>query len=106
MTPYEFTTAVMAERARQDAKFPDCADLPNGGGNWRAREYSETMARNACDRAYREGHCTFAHILEEETCEALTASAIDDVALLETELVQVAATCLRWLEAIHRRRGR
>ena len=103
MTPTEFIAAVVAERRHQDQKFPDCADLPDSTDNAWARETFERIARNACDRAYREGRCTFAHILDEETAEVLTAAAEGDVASLEVELVQVAAVCLRWLEAIARR---
>ena len=106
MTPYEFIAAVMAERRRQDLKFPDCADLPDSLDNPEARKTWETMARNSCDRAYREGRCTFSHVLDEECAEAMTSAARGDDELLAKELIQVSAVCLRWLEALARRKAR
>jgi hypothetical protein len=105
VTDSDFLAAVVAERARQDAKFPDCSDLPDSDSNPVARATFEAIARNACNRAYREGRCTFSHVLEEEAAEVLTAAAEGDVDALERELVQVAAVCKRWLEAIARRRA-
>lgn len=59
------------------------------------------LARIACDSAAQRGACTYAHILIEETAEAIEAagSAID----LRAELVQVAAVAVAWIEAIDRR---
>lgn len=103
MTLAEFAGLIAAERARQDAKHPDCGDLPDSHDNPRARQHYEQIARGHCDRAYREGRCTFADVLDEEAAEALTAAARGDIPELRKELVQVSAVCLRWLEAIDRR---
>ncbi len=52
------------------------------------------MARNACNRAHREGRLTHAHVFEEEACEVLNAQTPED---LRKELVQVGAMCLKWV---------
>jgi len=90
MTIYD---EIEAELARALAKYPDCARLPDGTGGAGRRTY-ETIARNACERAYREGRITHAHIFEEEAAEVL---AEEDPVKLRKELVQVAAMCLKWV---------
>lgn len=99
-----FCDAVAEERAYQEHKHGvDCLDLPDSTDNPEARLTWETIARNACNRAFREGRLTNAHVLDEECAEALTAAARGDVPELKKELVQVAAVCLAWLEAIEKR---
>ena len=58
------------------------------------------MAKQATDRAAKGGTVTWADILLEEVFEALAESDPDKV---RTELVQVAAVCAQWVEAIDRR---
>lgn len=75
---------------------PDCEHLPDGTGGAGRNTYT-TIARNACDRAEREARLTHAHVFEEEAAEVLSET---DTAKLRTELIQVAAVCLKWIEDI------
>lgn len=100
----QFCADIENERYSQEHKHGvDCFDLPDSTDNPEARLTWETIARNACNRAFREGRLTNAHVLDEECAEALTAAARGDVPELKKELVQVAAVCLAWLEAIEKR---
>lgn len=113
--------AVLAERARQDARWgeqnhPDVdRELTDrDGGCTPARMAMEhlvvraSVARLACERAAARGQCTWAHILVEEVAELVEAATLaqqgqgpeEDVG---RELVQVAAVCVSWLEARARR---
>lgn len=87
-----------AERLKQDAKWGE-QNHPNGTGS-ASQQILALDARLACDRAAEEGTLTWAHILGEEVCEAL---AEDDPSRLRTELTQVAAVAISWIEAIERR---
>lgn len=92
---------VARERARQDAKWGE-QNHPDGTGHAHipgAIERREA-SRRKCDREHHAGRGTFAHILTEEYDEAM---AEDDPAALRTELVQVAAVAVAWVEAIDRR---
>ncbi len=91
--------AVSVERERQDAKFGALRDHADGTD----LDYIQLAdeARDRCERAFREGRGTWRHILEEEVFEALGETAPD---LLAKELVQVAAVCVAWLEALDARR--
>lgn len=92
-----FGSEVALERMRQNLAFPkEEHGLPDGTGAAAYRTYEE-IARNACDRAAREGRLTLAHILEEEAAEVL---ATVDPAKLREELVQLSAVCCRWVEDI------
>ena len=55
------------------------------------------IAKNACDRAYREKVITHAHVFEEEAMEVLAET---DVVKLRKELVQVMAVCAKWIKDI------
>ena len=107
------TTAVLSEvhdeRMRQDAKWsvqdhPDFRPgLPRAA---RAAYYGvpfEEAAKYACEAAFQRGGGSFADILIEEVSEAINAT--DEKALRE-ELVQVAATAVKWIEAIDRRKAK
>lgn len=91
---------IVAERARQDAKFGE-QNHRDGTG-----QYPETIdadvARMACKQAAEGGYLDWLHILREETAEAFAES---DPAKLRAELVQVAAIAVAWIEAIDRRNG-
>lgn len=98
---------IAAERARQEAKFPD-QHLPNGTGpdwpilgvphNFWCGDAAETAKRLA-DTAAHHGTLTWHHVLNEEFREA---AAEADPAKLRVELIQVAAVCVRWLEDLER----
>lgn len=90
---------IREERQRQDAKWgeqnhPDGTNLLNA--EWRAH------ARKQCQTAAAEGRVTWAHILQEEFVEAL---AEVEPELLRAELLQTAAVCVAWIEAIDRRKA-
>lgn len=96
---------VCAERNRQRGKgYLDTHDFPDGTGedgpepeDWIK---SGSIMRELCERAFREGRGTWAHILLEEVAEACDET---DPAALRTELIQVAAVCVRWARALRLR---
>lgn len=106
--PYELTSRVSdrqailaelcAERDRQDEKFGE-QNHRDGTGlpiyQHAARRYRGQTERNAAS-----GVLAWRDVLLEETYEALAES---DPARLRTELVQVAAVAVAWIEAIDRR---
>lgn len=105
---------VHRERAAQDARWGQ-QDHPDGTGPKRrspgatAAAASETendivaiRLRHRCNRAFAIGNGTWEAILSEEYAEAL---AEEDPARLRTELLQVAAVCVAWVEAIDRRKA-
>ena len=83
---------VAAERERQVKAWPDCEHLPDGTGGG-GRETWMTIAKNSCDRAYREGRLTHAHVAEEEFAEVL---AEEDPKKLRIEIVQAMAVLAKW----------
>lgn len=109
-------TDVIAERARQDAKWGE-QNHPNGTGPQSTpvaeivrgpgheiinRHFALGLSFNAkaaTDEHARAGSVTWADILLEEVFEALAES---NPAKLRTELVQVAAVATQWVEAIDR----
>lgn len=87
------------ERERQDAKHGAEQDLPNGTGGfgWMiARERAIALT----DRRMELGTVTWLDVLNEEFCEAM---AEEDEALLRKELIQTAAVCVKWVEALDRK---
>lgn len=90
------------ERARQDAKW--------GEQNWpsvsdafmrsHAAAPDEDTVKHWIDACSKDGTLTFAHIAYEEFVEVVHAT--DDVAR-RAEIVQLAAVCVQWIEAIDRR---
>lgn len=95
MTIYD---EIIAERARQDAKWGE-QNWPSVGGPNNFEQLAE-FAKASCNNAMHDGTCTFFHIANEELLEA--AAARDDVER-RRELVQLAAVCVQWIEAIDRR---
>lgn len=91
---------IVAERRRQMQKWGDCEKLPDGTRNGGANVHMLAQARQSCDRAYREGRLTHAHVLEEEVYEALTE---EDPVRLRAELIQVAAVVAKWIQDIDSR---
>lgn len=94
----EVLAQVAIERKHQDAKWGE-QNHPNGtGGPGRAQDAEN--ARRECKRQFAEGTGTWLDILEEEVAEAYAEVDQDK---LRTELVQVAAVAVAWIEAIDRR---
>jgi len=90
---------ISVEALRASVKYEGTDDLPDGtrnGGSWIVLR---AQAKNACDRARREGRLTFAQVLEEEFYEALCE---EDRVKLRAELVQVAAVAVRWIAKLDR----
>lgn len=56
-------------------------------------------ARSICDWAAKQGTLTWRHILDEEVKEAFAES---DYFKLREELIQVAAVCCSWVQALDR----
>ena len=90
---------IQAEMKRSRELHPGTDDIPDGTWEGGMRKYQRTIAQDACDRAAREGKLTFAHILDEEAREAL---AEEDKVKLRVELIQVAASAVRWIEKLDR----
>ncbi|MEU6496420.1 MULTISPECIES: NUDIX hydrolase [unclassified Streptomyces] len=89
---------VLAERIRQDEKWGE-QNHNDGTGNKSQQDYAE-QARRWCQSAFGSGYGTWADVLAEEVAEA---NAERDPARLRTELLQVAAVAVAWIEAIDRR---
>lgn len=91
---------VALERVTQDATWGE-QNHPNGTGE----EYADLAerARTICDMAHQEGVGTWSQILLEETLEACAEA---DPRKLRSELVQVAAVAVAWIEAIDRKAAR
>lgn len=89
---------LIAERARQDAKWGPQNHPDGTGGPGRIHDADE--ARAECKRQFAEGTGTWLDILDEEVAEAYAES---DPAKLRAELIQVAAVAVAWIEAIDRR---
>lgn len=110
---------VIEERGRQDTKWgeqnhPDVDQIlmtrPGGCTPQRmAEEYEIPNAGRAkvhTDLRARQGQVTWAHIAVEELAEAVEAAALGDEDTVRTEVVQLAAVCVQWAQAIDRRRAR
>ena len=95
--------AIMAEVSRARVLHPGTDDIPDGTWEGGMRKYQRVIAQDACDRAARDGKLTLAHILDEESREAL---AEEDKIKLRKELVQVAATAVRWIDKLDREAGK
>lgn len=131
---HNIIAAILAERARQDAKWgpqnhPDVdrvlTDRPGqtaaNGVVWpggcdatrMAEEYgipTANRARHACDTAAKYNQCTWVHIFVEELAELVEAATLAQQGqgpeeAVDKELVQVLAVGLAWAEARARRRG-
>lgn len=96
------------ERTVQDARW-GVQDHPDGtgpnecamvGAMFVTNEYRRELARYRCDRMSEEGRGTWEHILTEEWAEVI---AEDDTEKLRSELIQLAAVAVAWVQAIDRR---
>ena len=95
----EVLQEVRDERRRQTTlwghqRHPDGESRPddNGAALW---------GKQVCDLAAKSGGLTWRHILSEEYLEAM--EAIGHEANLRAELIQMAAVCCAWVEAIDNR---
>ncbi|MEW9550775.1 hypothetical protein [Nonomuraea sp. NPDC050783] len=91
---------VAAERVAQDVRF-GVQELPDGTGGEDAAARAGA-ARDETDAADRAGALTWRHILAEEVLEAFAETGGEH---LRTELVQVAAVAVKWIQALDRRPG-
>lgn len=97
------TSEVVEERQRQDAKWGQ-QDHPDAGSRhskWVAQANAQ-VARKLCQDDFRDGDPSWEIILLEEVYEAIE-QCNEDTAKLREELIQVAAVCVAWAEAIDRR---
>lgn len=115
---------VLEERARQDARWGDPKDLPNGTGpdthpfadlpfaitkdapirgieSWTASMLADAAKRN-CDIATDNQNVAYSDVLTEEHFEVL---AEDDPEKLFDELIQVAAVAQKWCRALIEHQG-
>ena len=82
MTRDDIWAAILAERARQAAKW-------DGEHDWGIGDCSSDLVSAAVKAA----------VLAEE-CGEVAREALDGTTGLATELVQVAAVCVAWLEGL------
>jgi hypothetical protein len=88
---------VLAERHAQDKKWGE-QNHPDGTGG----KFMELLAaanRSACNKEFAEGRGTWFAILQEEVSEAFAEA---DPEKLRTELIQVAAVAVAWVEKLNR----
>lgn len=121
---FRIAREVLNERERQDAKWGEPKDLPNGTGpdvhpladlpfaittgpavrqveKWTAGEIADAAKAN-CDIAADQHQVTYADILLEENFEAL---AEEDPQKLFDELIQVSAVAQKWCRALIEHQG-
>lgn len=87
-----------AERERQDAKWGE-QNWEDGTGHTHYRRQAEACKR-ICEIKFQQKTGTWLDILNEEFYEAMAESNVNE---LRAELIQVAAVCINWIEAIDRR---
>src|SRR5712675_2039118 len=97
----QIAAEALDEWARAADLYPETDSFPDGTGGG-GRQTWETIAKIACDRATRENRCTWAHVLDEETAEALAET---DPVKLRAELIQVAAVALHWVWNLDKRKA-
>lgn len=106
---------VKAERINQDEKWgeqnhPDVDQVllkrPGGCSTFRMAEHYEIptahRAKFLCKHAGETTGDTYAHILIEEVCEAVEQATLQNRDNLRTELIQVAAVAVAWVEKLDR----
>lgn len=91
---------VTAERVAQDVMW-GIQERPDGTST--ARTAEADAAKRELERAKDDEAHTWRHILHEEVLEAF---AEEDQDRLRTELVQVAAVAVKWIQALDRRGSR
>lgn len=93
---------VAKERQRQREKWglqshPDVSESE-------AFVIDELEAKMLCIEARQKGMLSWTHILGEEVAEAISEAMAGRTDLLREKLVQLAAVCCAWIEAIDRRK--
>lgn len=90
------------ERLKQHVKWGE-QNWPDGTGG-STFQFAAKDFRSACQFAFEEtGTGTYRHILLEEVYEAMAES---DPEKLKTELIQVAAVAVAWVEKLLREESR
>jgi hypothetical protein len=100
---------VEGERIRQDEKWGPVQDHPNIEPGWKNFNYGippANLAQYTTDHRAATGRVTYTDILIEEVAEAIEEAAAGDVAALRTELIQVAAVAVKWVELLDIRASR
>jgi hypothetical protein len=85
---------VRAERSRQDQRWGK--QMHPNGTSQKFKPMADS-ARNACRKADAQGANTWMHIMREEVWEALSET---DRERLRSELVQVVAVGVAWIECL------
>ena len=93
---------VLDERIRQNAKWGE-QNHPDGTRRNGDEDHWAAYFKNQTDQAATDGAVTWRDILNEECAEAYAET---DPAKLRAELIQVAAVCVQWVQAIDRREAR
>ncbi len=88
---------IAKEREAQDNRFGE-QNLLNGTGGERKENLAES-AKITCTEKAKLGTVTWYDILNEEVSEAFAESS---PVRLRVELIQVAAVCKQWIQAIDR----
>ncbi len=99
---------ITAERARQDEKFgpqshPSILDMPPKSLSSYYEIPLEQRAKDNCELAFSNNEGTWADIALEEFAEVVFAP---DEASRRTELVQLAAVCVAWIEDLDRKNAK
>jgi len=100
-TQRQILGAIVSERRRQDEKHGFPIHRIDGSSN--DYENRSIEAHRLTDLHTREDRLTWADVLLEEVYEALAEENPDK---LRAELIQVAASAMKWIEAIDLRRQR
>lgn len=96
--PVKAINDIANERARQDEMWGE-QNHPDGTGSI-GNKLEADFRRKDCNAAFNADNGTWRQILLEEVYEALAES---DPEKLREELVQTAAVCVAWIQAIDRR---
>lgn len=112
MSRHNLFAEISAERQRQDEKWGDVQERAkflrsfhpsnvDRDGRVNCSNYripSERLAKLLCNEAYDRGKGDCMRILVEEVCEV--AGAGNNNEKLKSELIQVAAVCVFWIELL------
>lgn len=90
---------IAAERTRQDKQWGQQNHHDGTGPGYLV---AALHARHECQQAAALGLVTYRHILNEEVQEAFSET---DPEKLRTELIQVAAVAVAWIEKLDRERA-
>jgi hypothetical protein len=98
------TDEIKAERRRQQAKWGEQnhKDAHHDAFH-RSVIGTGDEAKRLCEEHFEDGVGTWLDILLEEVAEAADEAYRSDTEKLRTELIQVAAVVVAWIEAIDRR---